>query len=341
MGKAIKRITLAGTRMYNYDDSVARAFTDLGIEVDNIHYKRVPTLIENLSGLKYFVDRFNSYSKKEYLEKIRASVLKTDLLVFFGRNKLLNFNDIIQLKRGCDYKIVFWLIDSIYSTPGWQELLRAVDLVICYNKEEVEILLARSINSIFLPLAYDPSFYFPERPVEKDIDVYFVGSLSPRISFLDQVAKKLGEQNISFHIDGRLGFLRRLGFLFRRQNNYFRRCASFKSRTHEQINKYSNRAKICLNIQPKQATSALNIRTYEILGTGSFQLTNSTPVLERFFRDQHSLVVYTDVGDLIEKINYYLSESKKREQIALKGHELAANCHLFRYRVEEILKHLE
>lgn len=341
MVKSIKRITLAGTRMYNYDDSVAEAFKGTGFEVDTIHYKRLPTFFENQSVFRFFHNYFNKLAYKEYLRKIHGSVAKSDLLLFFGRNKLLNYHDVVRIREEYNVLIVFWLIDSINSTTGWQDLFKSADLVVCYNKDEVEILLARSIKAIFLPLAFDTSYYFPEISIERDIDVYFVGSLSSRMNFLDEVAQRLTELNISFLIDGKLTFLKRINFVLRGKYCYFRKCASFRNRTHKQINYYSNRAKICLNIQPVQATSALNIRTYEILGTGAFQITNSTPILELFFKDEYHLVVYNDLEDLISKIKYYIFKSEIRKQTANNGYMAAIKSHTFKNRIKEIIDSLK
>ena len=334
----VNKITLAGTRMYCYDESVARAFSEKGIKVDNIHYRRLTTLIENSPAISRLKDIFNFFVHKIYIKDILKSIPDSQLLVFFGSNKILRYNDLLRIKEKRKIFIIFWLIDSVNSTPDWKKIFTACDLILCYNKDEADMLSARSISSEFMPLAYDPFYYFPSEKYPKEMDVYYVGSISPRIDMLDIIAEKLLKERISFLIDGKLGFFKRMRYAMSGKYSHFRKCSSFKRRNHAQINVNTNKAKICLNIQPKQATSALNIRTYEIIGSGGFQLTDSTPVLDNLFLKDHHLSIYDTVDALIEKIKYFLEESEKRSQIALNGLEEAKNNHAFRCRIEFILK---
>ena len=67
------------------------------------------------------------------------------------------------------------------------------------------------------------------------------------------------------------------------------------------------------------AKKSLNMRTYEVIGTGSFILTEYSSVLGDFFVPGRELVTYDSHEDMIDKIYYYLEHEDEREEIARRG----------------------
>ncbi|MGD7061745.1 CgeB family protein [Bacillus altitudinis] len=81
---------------------------------------------------------------------------------------------------------------------------------------------------------------------------------------------------------------------------------------------------------------SLNNRAFDIAASGSFQLTNITPP-DAF----SSFAFYTHEDDLIEKVEYYVSNDEKRKAISLKNYEQVVSWNTFDtlpYRLCEMVK---
>lgn len=80
-------------------------------------------------------------------------------------------------------------------------------------------------------------------------------------------------------------------------------------------------SKINLNITSKTIESGIPQRVFDILSCGGFCLTNYQPEIAEYFVDGEELVMYTDMEDLLFKVNYYLNHEEERRKIALRGCE--------------------
>lgn len=74
--------------------------------------------------------------------------------------------------------------------------------------------------------------------------------------------------------------------------------------------------KINLNITLRSITSGIPLRAIDILGCGGFLLSNYQPELCEYFTPDVDFVYFEDPDDLAEKVTYYLSHEKEREDIA-------------------------
>lgn len=97
-------------------------------------------------------------------------------------------------------------------------------------------------------------------------------------------------------------------------------------------------AKIILNLQnqnlyPTQVTS----RTFEIIGSGGFQLTARTPALEKLFVHRQHLVMSASAEETLALVDYYLQNEEERKEIALNGQKLVLAKHTYRQRAETFL----
>lgn len=81
----------------------------------------------------------------------------------------------------------------------------------------------------------------------------------------------------------------------------------------------------------------VNMRVFEVLGTGSFLLTNWLPTLGELFEDGKELVTYKTLDEMVEKAKYYLSHDKERIKIAKAGYNKVIGLHTYQHRVRSIL----
>lgn len=78
-------------------------------------------------------------------------------------------------------------------------------------------------------------------------------------------------------------------------------------------------SRINLNITSKTIESGIPQRVFDILSCGGFCMTNYQPEIAEYFVDGQELVMYTDMKDLINKVDYYLTHEEERRQIAING----------------------
>ncbi|PSB59040.1 glycosyltransferase [Chamaesiphon polymorphus] len=229
--------------------------------------------------------------------------------------------DAVLLERGCGYRIpleilkaidrpkVFLFTELIARNPNEFYLLNSgmfehiffrslpcIDWIVSQNW------IDRERVSLFLS-AIDPGFYDGITPVDKDIDILFIGTLLPRRQ------KIIAEIENEFVVTTHSAFGRDMVDLV-------------------------NRAKIILNIHGEEFLDT-ETRVYETLACKGFLLTEKLSA-ESPFKDGVHLVESTDTQDLKAKIAYYLKDEIGRETIAESGYREAIANHTFQVRVKQI-----
>ena len=94
---------------------------------------------------------------------------------------------------------------------------------------------------------------------------------------------------------------------------------------------------INLNITSRTIESGIPQRVFDILACGGFCLTNYQPEIAELFEDGKELVMYTDIEDLLQKVEYYLIHEEERAQIAKAGYEKVRNCFSVKDRIAELI----
>jgi hypothetical protein len=150
---------------------------------------------------------------------------------------------------------------------------------------------------------YDSNLHqLPLHPVSQDIDVLFVGSLTPRRL---QIIESL-HPHFKVHVE--MAFGKEMVSLF-------------------------HRAKIVLNIHAEEFRD-VETRVFEVLGCGAFLLSEALAEENPFGADD--LVTFDGIEDLKNKITYYLSHTNERQRIAVQGHETARTQHTWAHRALQI-----
>jgi spore maturation protein CgeB len=337
------RITLVGTEFYGYIGSIARALKERGALRAVVPYANVRNGWRSIPG-KLGSPLLEDAYRKSIIARIRREGVGSDWLLLF-RGDLLDPESLDTLREATGARLAIWLIDSVRNMRRGMDLCMKSDIVFCYNRDECALFPAEGPRAVFAPLAFDPALYRPIPQVRRDLDLYTVGNFHPsRMEFLEVLYGKLAPRGLKILGDGRF-FSRLRPWRVRRLRRRFPNLmnhASNRAVGHGEINLNTQRAKICLNILPAQATSALNIRAYEICGAGGFQLISRNPVLGDIFAVGREVEDFSDVREAEEKILYHLRDEngQAREQIALRGHRRAMERHTFPKRVEDLLAHL-
>lgn len=86
---------------------------------------------------------------------------------------------------------------------------------------------------------------------------------------------------------------------------------------------------------------ANNMRLYEATGVGSFLITDEKDNLGELFETGKEIETYSDAGELIDKIRYYLTHEEERCAIARAGQERTLRDHTYRQRMKELEQIIE
>jgi len=338
-------ITLAGPSFYGYIYSIAKAIRHLGAETKVVTYDNYESGI--ISWPKRFlgVEWVEKQVHDSFFRRVMKKGSGSDWMMLL-RGDLLRPEDLVTIKEQCHLRIALWVIDSVNSMKNGMELCRQSDVVFCYNREDQVLLSNQGKPALFTPLAYDPDYYHPLNNQEQDIDLYFVGALQPeRLIMLNELCKQLDRYKIRIIVDAKMFSHYRFftNHALRQTYPYLYRRVTDRVVGHHEINLLSNRARVCLNIMPQQATSGLNIRAYEICGSGAFQLINRNSVLNELFLENVEVATFSGMDELKEKVMYYLDRRNEAERgtLAVKGLKRAVADHTFDRRIEEMLRFLE
>ncbi len=107
---------------------------------------------------------------------------------------------------------------------------------------------------------------------------------------------------------------------------------------HREMPLVFRESKINLNITLRSIKTGIPLRALDIMGCGGFLLSNYQEELKEYFREGEELVLFYDLEDCLEKIDYYLCHDEERKRIAGAGYEAVRAR--FNYR-DQLVKLLE
>ena len=96
-------------------------------------------------------------------------------------------------------------------------------------------------------------------------------------------------------------------------------------------------SKVNLNISLRSIQSGMPLRAWDILGAGGFLLSNYQADFLDFFVPGEDYDYFDGTEDLLNKIEYYLSHDKERQNIAENGYRKVAEAHTYLHRAKTML----
>lgn len=252
----------------------------------------------------------------------RPDVLYCQDLWFLSPQQLL------ELKR--HVKLVVGQIASPLLSP---EHLKAYDLITTSFPHFVPRLKAMGIASEYFRIAFDPKVLVRLGPVEKNVDVSFVGGISrdhgKAIPALEYLAKNTPIEFFGYGADS------------------LDATSAIRLRHHGEawgLDMYRSlaRSRITLNRHIDVAeNNANNMRLYEATGVGAMLLTDRKDNLSELFEIGKEVVVYSSPEEAAELIRYYLAHPDEAQTIAKAGQARTLREHTYRHRMEELVPILE
>lgn len=100
-------------------------------------------------------------------------------------------------------------------------------------------------------------------------------------------------------------------------------------------------SKINLNITLRSIETGVPQRIFDIMGAGGFVISNYQEELEELFIPDVEIVLFHNVTELVEKVNYYLQNEKERLRIAMNGYLKVKSQYTYDKKMEAILDIIE
>jgi spore maturation protein CgeB len=96
-------------------------------------------------------------------------------------------------------------------------------------------------------------------------------------------------------------------------------------------------SKICINLNTEPPVNGVNLRTFEILAAGGFELTDYRKDIEDLFVIDQEITIFKSPEDLRSKVEYFLAHEEERRNIIDKGRTRILREHTLDHRLRELL----
>jgi len=345
------KVLIDGPSFQNYIGMISKGFEDLNNEViisswpdfSRIHYLKL--FIYKSFNQPGAIDRLISDVYLKYNQNLieQINILDPDLILTLNGNHL--FPETVKYIREKTRSIhAIWCYDSALRYTNVLTNAKYFDLFYTFEPSDIPILKDSKVNSKFLPMAYDPYSYSNLEIKIKKIDICFIGNLN-----FYPVRKKLFEEIISKYDDLNIQLWGKSWEWYNIFHQYEYKVKRKQLKKHinnydvgpNVINNIYNSSKICINIHHPQSKEGLNPRTFEILGSGGFELVDHKQKLDDMFETGIELESYNNNKELFEKIEYFINNDRDRLKISQAGYAKAKKYHTFQNRADIILKDAE
>lgn len=275
------------------------------------------------------INRFYRYLPENYLRSlILLNQLKTKsfdaIIISGGVSELFGFPFIYANQKNIPIILLHGEDPQASATQFELDNIRLFDLIITNDSLHAKAwkkLGARSAQA--LPYtAIDPKVHYPKKTTNLKNDLVFIGTLTKD---RQKILSQLSEFNLKVY-----GYIpKSINLLPQLKNTYHGEVwgkAAFDIYCQ---------SKIALNLLPSHMPIGGNMRTFEIPGTGTFQLASRCP--KDWFTPNKEIVLFNSLSDLKQKIRYYLKNNNLRKKIALAGCKRAHRDHTYKQRFKKIL----
>ncbi len=296
------------------------------------HLKETSPLFEHSVELNYatfFFQHGQDAMEREIVRLVAENNIDLILVFHFVDNFQLPPDFIRQLQKRS--AVVFWMFDDeTYLHAHSKYTAQTADAIIStdyfgrYYYEQI------GIPTLLYFSAFSRREYFPE-PLERDIDVSFVGALrkADRCHYL-QVLRDNGIAVQTFGPDSSGGPLS----LDDMRRVFCRSKINLNFTAMEQPGWIVREDPMIRRVRQNKG------RPIEIALTGSFCLSEAAPPLEKLFEPGREVGVFVGEADLLQKVRYYLEHADERETVAQRAYEKSAREYESSVYFEQIVSEL-
>ena len=319
----------------------ASALADMGHLVETFEAPDFNAAYDSLKKLKVTTDRLG-YLQNSFLNVVSQSVLakvetfEPDLVLSMAQAPL-NHQALKRLRRD-GVTTAMWFVEDFRLFTYWKAFAPFYDVFAVIQKEPFfeELEAIDQPNALYLPLAALPDFHRPAElsSVEKrkfGSDVSFMGAGYPnrRVAFRELVGHDLKIWGTEWEGDHVLMPLVQMGGARVSSED----CVKIFNATTINLNLHSS-------VQAKEMVTGgdfINPRTFELAACGAFQLVDRRTLMDDAFADDE-LATFGSMGELKDKIAYFLEHPEQRERFIRKGRERVLREHTYQARMQTLLE---
>lgn len=242
----------------------------------------------------------------------------------------------IRAVRGRGVIAVNWLLDTLllpYRRDFITRVGPAYDFIFTVDSPEIFPAIGMERGRVYpLPAGCDPGIHCPRASVSADSrssgsGLAFVGGMTPE---REKVLERLRRFDLA--VWGR----------WERQSPLLKGHYRKKDVYREEAAGIYRSARIVIDIHGlffvKPPVYNVTPRVFEVPACGGFLLTNRCCQLDTLYPGGGEIAVYSDIGELEEKIGYYLAHDTEREAMARKAGERARREHTYAARLRQMLE---
>ncbi|WP_062047168.1 glycosyltransferase [Bacillus sp. JCM 19034] len=261
---------------------------------------------------------------------------KPDIVLVLKRKLPIEWIQLFQQHR---IPVGLWVVDDPYLIKVHLSQGKPYDFLITQEINGPAFYANKGMKAYYLPLAVNETIYFPKK-VDRDYqsDICFVGSGMPnRI--------RLFQQLTDYFKDKKITIIGRWWEPLKKQVNWHRKVIN-KTIKPEETSRYYSGAKIVLNIHRQSSDKTYNPfplkantpnnRTFDIAACRAFQLSSFRKSMSDFYGADEIVQYYTP-NDLVEKLEYYLTNHEEREAISHKAYERTLYEHTYVHRMKQLI----
>lgn len=285
-----------------------------------------------IRGFAHVLDRLDLAVINQRMLSL-ADEARPDVAIITGGHRI-SARTIRQLKdRGIH--TVLWTIDAPVHFQPIVAAAPLYDHIFCQGTEAIELFEKAGIRGArWLPMACDPEFHHPVKPVAEGDDRYaadisFVGSYYPERAELFEM---LSDFEIAIWGPGWEQLSPASSLQKRVRGGHT---------TPDGWLKIYGGSKIVLAAHYHDPLSRFPVyqaspRIFEALACGAFVICDDQRDVFSLFKDGEDLVKFHDVADLREKIDFYLHHPDDRKKIADTGMRNVVGNHTYLHRIQEL-----
>lgn len=237
-------------------------------------------------------------------------------LIYVKSGEYIGKNLIINLKKKTK-KIIYFCNDNPFvkrDKKRWDLFHPAskfYDLIIFQDKSRISGAKKKGLKKIIVVTPpYDKNIHKKINLKKKNKDVVFVGTWSKQKGYFINRLIELG-LNIKIY-----------GSNWRKDKN-FQSIKKFINTGHLKFLNYTKiirSSKIAIALYAEENKDTISARSLEIPAIGTLMLSKKTPTVTKLFKENKEVVFFKNPKECFKKCNFYIHNSKKRENIAKNGY---------------------
>lgn len=310
-------------------------------------------IINNVNFLQEkWVNEYGDSSSNEDILIQQIQYYKPDIL-YIGNVSIVNSTFIKKIKKFNFVKLILCFHCAPF-TPSIIKNLKDVDAIVtCTKGYQQSISQKLNKNILLMQHAFDSDQQLNSNEEIRDIDISFVGSLflnkglhSNRVEMIYELMKKFKNNYIAINFSNKF-FLNFVSLIFRsifkfdlfKKISFFYRLIyiyyfSKKPIFGKKMLKILNRTKILVNTHIEDTEYAGNMRLFEGTGSGCLLITDVKKDIDKLFKPNEEIELFSDKLDLIKKCTYYLKNQDKLNNISKAGLKKTLNFHSYKHRAD-------